>query len=216
MLHAPTDDTVGVENAGRIFQAARHPKNFVSLDDADHLLSRVEDATYTADVIAAWARRYVAEAAADAAPLPRAQPGEVVVAETGENPFAQAIAAGRHALRADEPASLGGGDTGPTPYDLVNAGLGACTAMTIRMYARRKGLALDHVSVTLRHDKIHAEDCESCETRAGRVDRIRREITLAGDLSAEDRAKLLEIADKCPVHRTLHSEVSIETVAREG
>ena len=197
VLHAPTDDTVGVENAGRIFQAARHPKSFVSLDDADHLLSRVEDATYTADVIAAWARRYVAEAAADAAPLPRAQPSEVVVAETGENPFAQAIAAGRHALRADEPASLGGGDTGPTPYDLVNAGLGACTAMTNRMYARRKGLALDHVSVTLRHDKIHAEDCESCETRAGRVDRIRREITLAGDLSAEDRAKLLEIADKC-------------------
>ncbi len=214
VLHSPTDDTVGIENAARIFQAAKHPKSFVSLDGADHLLSRVEDARWAADVIAAWAGRHLAEADVEkTAALPRAQPGEVVVAETGENPFAQAIAAGRHQLRADEPASVGGGDTGPTPYDLLNAGLGACTAMTIRMYARRKGIALEHVAVTLQHDKIHAEDCESCETRSGRIDRIRREVSLVGDLSTEEREKLLEIADKCPVHRTLHSEALIETTA---
>ena len=216
VLHAATDDTVGIENAGAIFQAAKHPKSFVSLDAADHLLSRIEDATYAAEVIAGWASRYVGGTAPEAAAPPRAQAGEVVVVETGENPFAQAIAAGAHALRADEPASVGGGDSGPTPYDLLSAGLGACTAMTIRMYAGRKGLALDKVRVALRHDKIHAEDCENCETRTGRIDRIRREITLTGQLTPEERAKLLEIADKCPVHRTLHAEVLIETVASEG
>jgi putative redox protein len=135
----------------------------------------------------------------------------VVVQEAGTGRFAQRIAAGSHVLSADEPPSVGGGDTGPTPYDLLLAGLGACTSMTVRMYAARKGWPLERTTVTLRHDKIHAEDCEACETREGRIDRIERRLDLEGALDADQRAKLLEIADKCPVHRTLHSEVSIAT-----
>jgi len=214
VLHSPVDDVVGIENASRIFQAARHPKSFVSLHDADHLLTRPADAAYAAEVIAAWASRFLPEeddeAAAADAPAPRDQQ-EVVVAETGEGPFAQAIRAGRHRLPADEPPSMGGADTGPTPYGLLLASLGACTSMTLRMYARRKKIPLERVAVRLRHAKIHAADCAECETRSGRVDRIEREIELAGDLDAEQRRRLLEIADRCPVHRTLHGEVRVET-----
>jgi len=214
VLHSPVDDVVGIENASRIFQAARHPKSFVSLHDADHLLTRPADAAYAAEVIAAWASRFLPEeddeAAAADAPAPRDQQ-EVVVAETGEGPFAQAIRAGRHRLPADEPPSMGGADTGPTPYGLLLASLGACTSMTLRMYARRKKIPLERVAVRLRHAKIHAADCAECETRSGRVDRIEREIELAGDLDAEQRRRLLEIADRCPVHRTLHGEVHVET-----
>ena len=137
--------------------------------------------------------------------------GEVVVGETGENPFAQAIAAGRHRLRADEPPRVGGGDTGPTPYGLLLAGLGACPSMTLRMYANRKQLPLERVVVRLRHDKIHADDCAECETKEGKIDRIDRVIELTGDLDAVTRQRLLEIADKCPVHRTLESENLIVT-----
>jgi putative redox protein len=150
-------------------------------------------------------------------PIPGAEgeaplaPGTVVVRETGEGPFAQTIAAGRHVLRADEPEDVGGGDSGPGPYDLVLAGLGACTSMTLRMYAGRKGWPVERISVTLRHDKIHAKDCAECETREGRIDRITRQIAITGALDREQRAKLLEIADKCPVHRTLKSEISILT-----
>ena len=212
VLHSPHDDTVGIDNAATIFQAARHPKSFVSLDDADHLLTRRADAEYAANVIAGWASRYVP---ATDVPEATAQEGEVTVVETHENPFAQSIAAGPHHLRADEPANMGGGNSGPTPYDLLLSGLGACTAMTVRMYARRKKIALDDVVVRLRHEKIHAADCESCETRAGRVDRIERTIELRGSLDDATRQRLLEIADKCPVHRTLTNEVVIETRAAE-
>ena len=213
VFHSPVDATVGVENAAAIFQAARHPKSFVSLDDADHLLSRRADAAYVADVLAAWADRYVdAEATDDSAPEVTAEAGTVVVAETGEGLYAQAISVGgRHALAADEPASVGGDDSGPTPYDYLLAALGSCTTMTLRMYANRKKIPLERVSVTLSHDKVHAEDCAECETREGRVDRIERRIELSGDLTAEERQKLLEIADKCPVHRTLHAEVLVES-----
>lgn len=215
IFHAPLDTIVGIDNATRIFVAARHPKSFVSLDDADHLLSRREDAAYVANMIAAWAHHYLPEAAAEPTvdePALEAPPGAVTVAETGRGRFAQAISVGgRHHLVADEPPEVGGDDTGPTPYDLLLASLGACTGMTIRMYAEHKKLALERVTVTLRHAKIHAKDCEECETKTGRLDRIEREITLAGDFDAETRQKLLEIAEKCPVHRTLHSEVSIQT-----
>mgnify|MGYP001793776373 CR=1 FL=1 len=213
VFHAPRDATVGIDNASRIFLAAKHPKSFVSLDDADHLLSRKPDAIYVAEVLAAWAGRYLGTAEAETAL--RAQPGQVVVEETGEGRFTQRIAAGSHALRADEPESVGGRDTGPGPYDLLLAGLGACTSMTMRMYAERKGLALEKTRVTLSHNKIHAEDCATCETKEGKVDRIERTIEMTGQLSAEERRRLLEIADKCPVHRTLHSEVLIETRAVE-
>ena len=215
VMNAPADEVVSVDNAGRIYQAARHPKSFIALDGADHLLTRREDAAYVAAMIVAWASPYAgpapeaetAEAAAGAAP----RPGEVIVTATGEGRFAQAIAAGPHTLRADEPRAHGGDDRGPDPYSLLMASLGACTNITLRMYADRKGWPLGKVSVRLKHGKIHAEDCAACETETGRIDRFEREISLEGDLSGEQTARLLEIAERCPVHRTLHSETVVET-----
>lgn len=212
IFHAPRDAVVGIDNASRLFQAALHPKSFVSLDDADHLLSRHQDAVYVAEVVAAWAMRYLggptplAEFAGGPTPA-----GTVVVAETGEGRFAQTLTAGRHILRADEPLAYGGNDTGPSPYDYLTAALGACTAMTIRMYAERKGIPLARVAVRLRHSKIHAQDCADCVTRDGKIDEIAREVELIGALDDATRARLLEIADKCPVHRTLRGEVMVRT-----
>jgi uncharacterized OsmC-like protein len=210
IFHAPTDQTVGIENAGHIFAAAKHPKSFVSLDDADHLLSRRSDAAYVANVIAAWAERYL-----DMKPAvqpDQSAPRAVVVTETRQARFQQAVTMGPHRLIADEPVAVGGLDSGPGPYDLLLAGLGACTAMTLRLYAERKSLPLARASVTLRHGKIHASDCADCETKEGMIDRIDRAITLEGTLDAEQRKRLMEIADKCPVHRTLTSEIDIRTV----
>jgi putative redox protein len=209
IFHSPLDKTVSIDNAAQIFLAAKHPKSFVSLDQADHLVTRREDALYIAQVLAAWAGRYVV--GTDAAPAAAGAPGEVTVTETGAGKFQQAIAVGPHHLLADEPASAGGDDTGPSPYDLLLAALGTCTAMTLRLYADQKKLPLERVTVRLRHAKVHAQDCADCETREGKIDRIDREIVLAGPLDAAQQAKLLEIADKCPVHRTLHSEVWVTT-----
>jgi putative redox protein len=209
VFHSPVDQTVGVENAAEIFMAAKHPKSFISLDDADHLLSRHEDAIYVATVLSGWASRYLPEDEAQAADDAPGEPGTVIVRETGNGKFQQDVINGPHRMLADEPPSVGGTDTGPTPYGYLLAGLGACSSMTVRMYADRKKWPLEHVSVSLRHDKIHATDCEECETRDGKVDKIEREIALTGPLDDEQRARLLEIADKCPVHRTLHSEVQI-------
>jgi putative redox protein len=215
LFHSPLDQIVGVDSASRIFGAAKHPKSFVSLGDADHLLSRHADAVFVADVIAAWGERYLGpdEAAAESEQLaPAETDGTVVVSEAGTGKFAQVVSVrGRHTLAADEPVTYGGNDSGPGPYEYLTAGLGACTSMTIRMYADREGLPLQGVRVTLRHDKVHAEDCATCETKHGMLDRIDREIELAGPLDDVAKAKLLEIAEKCPVHRTLHSEVWIET-----
>lgn len=211
VFHAPRDETVGIENAGLIFQAAKHPKSFVSLDGADHLLSRREDARYVASVLAAWAARYVPGLSEERAGRDETAHEGVIVKETGNGSFQQEVIAGSHRLLADEPASVGGTDTGPTPYGLLLAALGACTSMTIRMYADRKKWPLTHVSVSLRHDKVHAADCADCETRDGKVDEISREIDLIGDLDDEQRARLMEISEKCPVHRTLHSEIKIRT-----
>jgi len=209
VLHAPIDQTVGIENAGAIFAAAKHPKSFVTLDDADHLLSRSEDADYAAEVIAAWSKRYLSLGDSEQ-PAPIAD-GDVRVSEAAPEGFLQDIASGaKHAL-ADEPKSVGGTDLGFTPYQLVAAGLGACTSMTIRMYARRKGWPLDHVSVDVGHDKIHAQDCAECEMSNGKVDVFRRDIRLSGELTDDQRARCMEIADKCPVHRTLESEIHVKT-----
>jgi uncharacterized OsmC-like protein/alpha-beta hydrolase superfamily lysophospholipase len=209
IFHSPTDETVGIDNATAIFVAAKHPKSFVSLAGADHLLSRKEDAAYVANVIAAWAERYLDMTM----PMENlaAEPDAVTVTETGQGKFQQTIRAGRHTLTADEPVAQGGNDSGPNPYDLLLAGLGACTSMTLRLYADHKGLPLDRVSVALKHSRIHAADCETCETKEGKVDRIDRVLTLTGNLDAEQRKRLLEIADKCPVHRTLTSEIDIRT-----
>jgi uncharacterized OsmC-like protein/fermentation-respiration switch protein FrsA (DUF1100 family) len=208
VFHSPTDDLVGIDNASRIFAAAKHPKSFISLAGADHLLSRRGDAAYVANVIAAWAERYLDMPAAQ--PAATAEPG-VVVSETKAGRFQQEVKVGTHRFLADEPVEVGGFGSGPGPYDLLLAGLGACTAMTLRLYAERKGLPLDRVTVRLAHAKIHAADCEACETTEGMLDRIERAITLSGPLDGAQRARLLEIADKCPVHRTLTSEIEIRT-----
>ena len=211
VFHSPTDETVGIDNASHIFLAAKHPKSFISLSGADHLISRVGDAAYVAGVIAAWAERYL-DMAADAQPSDDTAAGTVLVRETRRGKFLQEIIAGSHHLFADEPVKSGGLDSGPGPYDLLLAALGACTSMTLRLYADRKQLPLRQTSVRLRHSKIHAADCADCETKEGMLDRIERAITLDGDLDAEQRTRLMEIADKCPVHRTLESEINIRTV----
>jgi putative redox protein len=215
IMHAPTDDTVGIENATKLFIAAKHPKSFVSLADADHLLSDKRDTGYAADVIAAWSERYLGpalEPAVDPAEAPR----RVVVQETRDSKFQQTVTVGPHRLLADEPVAVGGEDSGPGPYDLVLAGLGACTSMTMRLYADRKALPLDRVTVTLTHSKIYAKDCAECETRDGMLDQIERVIKIDGpSLDDDQRKRLMEIADKCPVHRTLTSEVRIATKAAD-
>ncbi|APG13839.1 putative redox protein [Bradyrhizobium elkanii] len=213
VMQSPVDDTVGIDNATKIFVAARHPKSFVSLDHADHLLTKPADALYAADVIAAWASRYVDTAKPAKAMDLAEEPRKVVVQETRKSKFNQAITVGPHHLVADEPIAAGGEDAGPGPYDFLLAGLGACTSMTMRLYADRKSLPLDRVTVTLKHSKIYAKDCAECETRDGMLDQIERDIAIDGALDAEQRKKLMEIADKCPVHRTLTSEIRIVTKA---
>jgi putative redox protein len=208
VMHSPRDAVVDIDNASKLFMAAKHPKSFVSLDPADHLLSRHDDALYAGHVIAAWAERYIQTKLQD---LPAAPPGKILVRETREGKFTNQVIVGRHVIRADEPLAAGGLDSGLSPYDLLCAALGACTSITLRLYADLKGIPLERVSVELKHEKIHATDCAECETREGRIDRIERLIGLEGTLDPEQRQKLLEIANKCPVHRTLHSEVAIPT-----
>jgi uncharacterized OsmC-like protein/alpha-beta hydrolase superfamily lysophospholipase len=215
VMHAPSDDTVGIDNATRIFVTAKHPKSFVSLAGADHLLTNKNDAAYVADVIAAWATRYLDPVAPEQDSVTSEGPRNVVVRETRNSKLQQTISTGPHRLIADEPVSAGGEDTGPGPYDFLLAGLGACTSMTMRMYADRKSLPLERVTVTLKHQKIHAEDCAECETKEGMLDQIDRVIAMEGALDAEQRKKLMEIADKCPVHRTLTSEIRIVTKAAD-
>jgi uncharacterized OsmC-like protein/alpha-beta hydrolase superfamily lysophospholipase len=211
VMHSPTDDTVGIDNATHIFLAAKHPKSFVSLAGSDHLLTKKGDAAYVADVIAAWATHYLDPVGSEPATERGEAPDHVMVRETRNSKFQQTVTVGPHHLLADEPVAAGGEDSGPGPYDLVLAGLGACTSMTMRMYAERKSLPLERVTVTLKHGKIHAEDCAECETKAGMLDQFDRDIRMEGALDAEQRKKLMEIADKCPVHRTLTSEIRIVT-----
>jgi uncharacterized OsmC-like protein/alpha/beta superfamily hydrolase len=209
VLHSPLDETVAVENAAQIFQAARHPKSFVSLDKADHLISNSDDSLYAGSVIAAWALKYVGAAQQGA---PKSKPvDEQVITRIGKSELVTDILAAGHRLVADEPVSMGGSNLGPTPYDYLIAGLGACTAMTLRLYADRKDWPLDCVTVRLNHQKIHAADCETCETKENRLDRIERQIELAGALDDQQKQRLLQIANRCPVHRTLKSEIVIKT-----
>ncbi|WP_170468608.1 bifunctional alpha/beta hydrolase/OsmC family protein [Ruegeria arenilitoris] len=208
ILHAPRDETVSIENASTIFLAAKHPKSFVTLDDADHLITRASDAEYAADVIAAWVKRYVR--LCPPAPPPGAPEGVVRVTEADPEGFLQDIQSGpRHHAVADEPASYGGTDRGMSPYGFVSSGLGACTSMTIRMYARRKRWPLKGITVDVCHNKVHAQDAGLAGE--GKVDQFRRKIRLEGALTSDQRARLLEIADKCPVHRTLEGSAQITT-----
>jgi len=206
ILHSPQDKTVLFENAERIFNAANHPKSLLSLDGADHLLSRSDDSVYAGSIIAEWARRYLKLSD------PESLKSDLkVVARTGESGYTTDIRAGGHGLVSDEPESVGGDDLGPSPYDLLLSALGACTSMTLRMYADRKGWDVKAIKVHLQHGKIHAKDCEDCESDKGKIDRIERVIELEGALDDAQKQRLLKIADRCPVHLTLHSEISVRT-----
>ncbi|MCA1493222.1 OsmC family protein [Ensifer sp. NBAIM29] len=214
ILHAPLDQTVGIENATEIFLAAKHPKSFVSLDKADHLLTNSEDAAFAGRIISGWLTRYLATDA----PQGTASIEHVRVTETGEGRFQNAVQAGSHRLFADEPESVGGLDSGPSPYDFLSIALGACTSMTLRLYADHKKLTLGRIGVDVSHAKIHARDCEECaeseRSSGARIDRFERVIFVDGEVSEELRDKIAEIAGKCPVHRTLEAVAKIKTVVK--
>lgn len=211
IFHSPIDTVVSIDNASELYRHALHPKSFVSLDKADHLLSRSEDSLYVGQVLASWAARYLGA-------LPAASSGELatvdgnVIARTNIGGFVTELNANGHALVADEPLSVPGGtNKGPSPYDLLGAALASCTSMTLKMYATLKKLPLTDITVRVAHSRIHAQDCEHCETKTGYIDRFDRLVDYSGELSAEQRTRLLEIADKCPVHLTLHNEVDVTT-----
>jgi len=208
VMHSPQDLTVEVENARRIYSTAHHPKSFISLDGADHLLTRKEDSLYVGDMIACWAKRYINQPEKEALKVEKQ-----VAVRLGKTGFTSDVMVRQHSLTADEPESIGGNDFGATPYELVAAGLGACTAMTIQMYARRKKWIVDEVTVHLDHKKDYAQDMSDvANEKPIKVDQFNREIILEGDLTIEQKKRLMEIADKCPVHRTLHGVVEVNTV----
>jgi uncharacterized OsmC-like protein/alpha/beta superfamily hydrolase len=209
VMHSPLDATVAIEEAEKIYVAARHPKSFISLDDADHLLTRKRDSEYAAETIAAWASRYLPSP--DHSPGVSVEKGRVRVEEK-DHKFAQHVSSDSHYWLADEPRSVGGTNTGPDPYEHLLAALGACTSMTLRMYATRKKLPLENVVVELQHSRDYLEDCENCEEKPMQIDVLERTLTLQGSLSEEERARLLQIADRCPVHRTLHNNLQVRTV----
>lgn len=206
IMHSPQDLTVPIDNAARLYQTARHPKSFISLDGADHLLSDRMDAQYVGDCIACWVKRYLALPSQE-----KLRSDKAVSVRLGETGFTTEIMVRHHSLKADEPEAVGGNDFGPSPYELVTAGLGACTAMTLQMYARRKHWDLKEVRVHLEHYKDYASDMADTEQGQPKIDYFDRSIELVGDLSAEQQQRLLEIANKCPVHRTLHQEVEVKT-----
>ena len=212
VFHSPVDSIVSIDEAAKIYQAAKHPKSFISLDKADHLLSQPADAEYVATTLDAWAIRYLSSEPAAQAEVAE---NEVLVSELNRQ-FLRGLHTSDHALLADEPTSFGGGNAGPTPYDLLLMSLGACTSMTVRMYANHKNIPLQDIDVRLRHDRIHAEDCVECEDREGQVERLSRRIRLVGELTQEQKDKLLSIANRCPVHRTLESDPIITTELDES
>jgi len=213
VFHSPIDEIVSVDQAAQIFMAAKHPKSFISLDQADHMVSKAEDSEYIGATIAAWASRYLGLKVVDfqktLSERPALDPGEVLISELDKK-FLRGLFSDSHRLMADEPEKFGGSNLGPTPYDLLLMSLGACTSMTLRMYASRKKLPLDDIDVTLVHERVHAEDCADCD-HDHKIERLTRRITLHGDLTEEQRQSLLVIANKCPVHRTLESDPVIVT-----
>ncbi len=207
IMHSPQDNLVGIKNAEEIYKAGRHPKSFISLDGADHLLTDQNDSRYVGQVIAQWANRYID---IENEKLPDTH-HQVVASLGASDGFTTRMKVGNHYQTADEPIKVGGNDFGPSPYELVSAGLAACTAMTLHMYAKRKKWPLANVEVHTSHSKIHSEDCEDCESPTAKLDTFERELKLTGDLDESQKNRLLEIADKCPVHRTLHATVRVNT-----
>lgn len=210
ILHAPLDDIVGIENATKLFVAAKHPKSFVSLDSSTHLLEDKRDAAYAAEVIAAWATRYL-ELPQSAAPEAEEEGEKVLVSETGQGKYQSLVTSGAHRLLADEPTKVGGLGSGPSPYEYLSAALGACTVMTLRMYAERKGIALSRASCEVEHEKTHQTKMEGVEEAEQKPDLFTRRITLEGDMDDAVRKRMYEIADKCPVHKTLHRGARVVT-----
>lgn len=211
VLHSPRDEVVGIDEAAKIFMAAKHPKSFISLDPANHLLTRRADAEYAARTIAAWASRWLPEPAeVEETPEPHLPHGQARV-ETLADPFLNRVYAGSHQLLSDEPQAVGGEDKGPSPYEYLLAALGACTSMTLKMYASRKGWPLESVAVDLEHARLDGPPPEGTLALGGRYERITRRLKLRGPLDADQRTRLLEIANKCPVHRTLESRPEIST-----
>ncbi|WP_281647763.1 bifunctional alpha/beta hydrolase/OsmC family protein [Parendozoicomonas sp. Alg238-R29] len=207
VMHSPLDNTVAITEAEKIYKEARHPKSFISLDDADHLLTRKQDAEYAAEVVSSWVSRYLPQEETYTQTVDK---GYVLVEEKNHI-FSQHVTSHSHYWLADEPISAGGNNVGPDPYEHLLAGLGACTAMTLRMYAKHKNLPLDHVKVLLNHRRDYIEDCSDCENQGEAIEVIERQLTITGSLSEEQRASLLRIADKCPVHKTLHKSVKVKT-----
>lgn len=213
IFHSPVDESVDVSNASDIFSAALHPKSFISLNKADHLVSDAKDSRFVGRMLAAFAEQYVGK---PEQALRKTAPGlnydDPVIAVIQGSGLRTELDAGGMKLVADEPASVNGGSgSAPTPYGYLAASLAACTAMTLRMYATMKNLPVDRIEVSVRHDKVHADDCADCETREGKVDRFVRGLVIDGQLDETARSRMKEIADRCPVHRTLESEIRIET-----
>ncbi|MDP5208809.1 bifunctional alpha/beta hydrolase/OsmC family protein [Microbulbifer sp. 2205BS26-8] len=210
IFHSPVDATVSIHEAEKIFRSAKHPKSFISLDNADHLLTKARDAEYVATTLAAWATRYIEEPENIEQKDSAIPSGHVLVKEKNRQ-FTRTVISDSHVWLADEPTAMGGNDLGPDPYEHLLAALGTCTSMTIRMYARHKKIPLQDVSVHLSHNREHARDCEDCESSPQKIEVINRVVTLVGDLTDEVRDRLLQIADRCPVHQTLHSDLKIIT-----
>ncbi len=219
IFHSPLDKVVSIDEAARIFTAAKHPKSFVSLDHADHLLSNPEDSQYVAEVLSAWAGRYLKteriEAKTEAAETSAVELGNVMVRELDKK-FTREILTHQHRLISDEPIAMGGANLGFNPYELLLAALGSCTSMTLRMYANHKQIDLQEIRVVLHHNRIHAEDCANCDKSTPTTDKIIRKIQLIGNLDEQQRARLLEIANQCPVHKTLKSRIEVETTLAES
>ena len=215
VMHSPIDEIVPIKEAEKIYQRAKHPKSFITLDTANHLVTDKNDTEYVANIISAWSQKYLSLKKANTKPIQKVAEGDVVVNEFNKN-FTRLIQSDEHQWLADEPTKVNGDNLGPDPYELLLAALGACTSMTLRMYANRKNLSLDDVKVTLRHSRQHGSDCQYCDSENKKIEVLSRELEITGDLTDAERQRLVEIADLCPVHKTIEGKVVITTELKKS